>query len=52
MDTLQDLLDDLSVPIVGGLPLGHVDDPVPVPLGAPAVLDADTGQLSVEALVR
>lgn len=52
VDTLHDLLDDLGVPILGGLPLGHVDDPVPVPLGVPAVLDADAGRLSVEALVR
>jgi muramoyltetrapeptide carboxypeptidase len=52
MDTLHDLLDDLGVPILGGLPLGHLADPVPVPLGVPAVLDADRGQRSVEALVR
>jgi len=52
VDTLHDLLGDLGVPILGGLPLGHVPDPVPVPLGVPAVLDADAGQLSVEALVR
>lgn len=52
VDTLHDLLDDLGVPILGGLPLGHIDDPVPLPLGVPAVLDADAGQLSTEALVR
>ena len=51
-DTLHDLLDDLGVPILGGLPLGHLDDPVPVPLGVPAVLDAGTGRLRVEAPVR
>ena len=52
VDTLHDLLDDLGVPILGGLPLGHLPNPVPVPLGVPAVLDADAGQLTVEALVR
>ena len=52
VDTLHDLLDDLGVPLLGGLPLGHPPDPVPVPLGVPAVLDADAGQLAVEALVR
>lgn len=52
LDTLHDLLDDLGVPIVGGLPLGHLDDSVPVPLGVPAVLDADSGRLGVETLVR
>jgi muramoyltetrapeptide carboxypeptidase len=52
IDTLHDLLDDLSVPILGGLPLGHVDDPMLVPLGVPAVLDADAGQLIVDPAVR
>lgn len=48
VDTLHDLLDDLGVPVLGGLPLGHVDDPVPVPLGVPAVLDADRGTLVID----
>jgi muramoyltetrapeptide carboxypeptidase len=52
VDTLQDLLGDLGVPILGGLPLGHLPDPVPVPLGVPAVIDADAGQLTVGALVH
>ncbi|WP_205707471.1 LD-carboxypeptidase [Kineococcus vitellinus] len=52
VDVLHDLLDDLGVPILGGLPLGHLPDPVPVPLGVPAVLDADTGRLTVDALTR
>jgi muramoyltetrapeptide carboxypeptidase len=52
LDTLHDLLDDLGVPVLGGLPLGHVDDPVPVPLGVPAVLDADRGTLVVDPLVQ
>lgn len=52
MNVLHDLLDDLGVPILGGLPLGHINDPVPIPLGVPAVIDADVGQLTIEALVR
>ena len=52
LDTLHDLLDDLGVPILGGLPLGHVDHPVPVPLGVPAVLDAGARRLEVHPLVR
>jgi muramoyltetrapeptide carboxypeptidase len=52
LDTLHDLLDDLGVPILGGLPLGHVENPFPVPLGIPAVLDADAGRLEIQALVR
>ena len=51
-DVLHDLLDDLGVPVLGGLPLGHLPDPVPVPLGVPALLDADAGRLTVDALVR
>ncbi|WP_432563550.1 S66 peptidase family protein [Kineococcus sp. SYSU DK003] len=51
-DVLHDLLDDLGVPILGGLPLGHLPDPVPVPLGVPTVLDADAGRLTVDAAVR
>ena len=52
LDVLHDLLDDLGVPILGGLPLGHLEDPVPVPVGVPAVLDADAGRLTVDAMVR
>lgn len=52
LDTLHDLLDDLGVPLLGGVPTGHLDDPVPVPLGVPAVLDADAGRLVVQPLVR
>lgn len=50
-DVLHDLLDDLGVPVLGGLPLGHLPDPVPVPRGVPAVLDADAGLLTVDAPV-
>ncbi|MEZ0491392.1 LD-carboxypeptidase [Kineococcus sp. TBRC 1896] len=52
LDTLHDLLDDLGVPVLGGIGTGHLDDPVPVPLGVPAVLDADAGRLDVQPLVR
>jgi muramoyltetrapeptide carboxypeptidase len=51
-ETLRDLLDDLGVPILGGLPIGHVENPVPVPLGVPAELDADAGRLTVAPAVR
>ncbi|MBC3761278.1 hypothetical protein H7K62_06190 [Quadrisphaera sp. RL12-1S] len=52
LDTLHDLLDDLGVPLLGGLPLGHLPDPVPVPVGVPAVLDAGAGTLVVAPAVR
>lgn len=45
---LRDHLSQLGVPIVGGLPLGHGDQPATVPLGATAVLDAKVGTLTVE----
>ena len=49
---LLSTLDDLGVPVLGGLPFGHIGDPVPVPLGVPAVLDADAGQLTVDSTVQ
>lgn len=45
---LEDHLSGLNVPILGGLPLGHGDRPVTVPLGAMATLDATAGTLVVE----
>jgi muramoyltetrapeptide carboxypeptidase len=51
LDVLHHHLAGLAVPILGGLPLGHVDDLVTVPLGVPAVLDADTGELVVGSAV-
>jgi len=32
-------LGDLGVPVLAGLPCGHVDEPIELPLGARAVLD-------------
>lgn len=47
-----DVLGDLGVPILGDLGFGHGDDPITVPLGVPAELDADAGtlRLAVPAL--
>lgn len=49
VDTLRDHFDALGVPVLGGLPLGHVEDLVTVPLGTRAVLDVDRGRLTVES---
>lgn len=49
VDVLRDRLDQLGVPILGGLPLGHACG---VPLGADAVLDADAGTLTIGPGVR
>ena len=43
---LADRLGDLGVPVGAGLPAGHVDDHLELPLGAPVRLDADAGTLT------
>jgi muramoyltetrapeptide carboxypeptidase len=47
VDTLRDHFDAFGVPVLGGLPLGHVEDLVTVPLGTAATLDVDRGRLTV-----
>ena len=47
IDVLKGHLHALEVPILGGLPLGHGDDPQSVLVGAPATLDAGTGRLQI-----
>jgi muramoyltetrapeptide carboxypeptidase len=37
---------------LGGLPIGHGEHPIALPIGTQAVLDADTGTLTVTAGVR
>jgi muramoyltetrapeptide carboxypeptidase len=44
---LRDHFDRFEVPILGGLPLGHGDRPLSVPIGAMALLDADNRRLTV-----
>jgi muramoyltetrapeptide carboxypeptidase len=48
VDVLVERLGDLGVPVLGGLPLGHGDAPLSVPMGVPAVLDAAAGTLVAE----
>jgi muramoyltetrapeptide carboxypeptidase len=50
LDVLHDRLGSLGVPIVAGLPLGHLENPVSVPLGVECVLDADAGTLTADRL--
>lgn len=52
LDVLRDRLGRLNVPILGGLPIGHGDNPRALPIGTRAILDADNGTLTVEAGVR
>lgn len=49
---LDEHLGALGVPVVHGLPIGHGDHQVAVPLGVPARLDATTGTLTVEPACR
>jgi len=51
IDVLQDRLSRLGVPILGGLPIGHGNDPIAIPLGTLATLDADAGTLQVSPAV-
>lgn len=47
LNVLHDRLDNLGVPILAGLPLGHGDNPRTVPLGVECQLDADSRVLTV-----
>lgn len=52
-EVLRTRLEPLGVPIVYGLPIGHVKSKMTVPVGTMAELDADEGRLSlIEASVR
>jgi muramoyltetrapeptide carboxypeptidase len=47
-DVLQERLGTLGIPVLSGVPAGHVDDNMPLPLGADVELDADAGTLAFE----
>ncbi len=52
-EVLRTYLEPLGVPVVAGLPFGHVDDQWTLPVGVRARLDADAGTLDLlEAGVR
>lgn len=44
---VSDVLGGLDVPILADLGFGHCPDPITVPLGVPAELDADAGKLTL-----
>jgi muramoyltetrapeptide carboxypeptidase len=52
IDILRDRFGLLHVPILGGLPIGHGKNPIAVPIGTRATLDADAGILTVAAGVQ
>ncbi|MBM2615518.1 LD-carboxypeptidase [Actinoplanes sp. LDG1-06] len=42
----------LGIPVLGGLPFGHIDDMICMPLGTPATIDTEAGTLTVESGAR
>ncbi|MBB6545300.1 S66 peptidase family protein [Nonomuraea rubra] len=50
-DVLRDRLCGLGVPVLGGLPAGHADDPPTIPLGSEATIDTYAGTLVVQPAV-
>jgi muramoyltetrapeptide carboxypeptidase len=52
IDVLRDRFSLLNVPILGGLPIGHGDNPIAVPIGTMATLDADSGTLTITPGVK
>jgi muramoyltetrapeptide carboxypeptidase len=51
-DVLRDRLGDLGVPVLGGLPIGHGQGQVTVPVGTPATMDVAAGVLTVDPAVQ
>ena len=47
VDLLRDHLEQLKVPVLGGLPLGHGQQPQSTLVGSMALLDAAAGALTV-----
>jgi len=45
---LAERLSDLGIPVLAGVPAGHVDDNLELPLGAVAEVDAAAGTLTFE----
>jgi muramoyltetrapeptide carboxypeptidase len=47
-DVLRDRFGSLRVPVVSGLPFGHIEQKLTLPVGIRATLDADAGTLSID----
>lgn len=47
-EIVVDCLSEASIPILAGIPAGHAEPNLTLPLGVPAVLDADGHTLSIE----
>lgn len=51
VEVLRDRVAGLGVPILSGLPIGHLPGQVCVPLGTTATIDTDAGTLTAESAV-
>ncbi|MET8093747.1 LD-carboxypeptidase [Micromonospora sp. NPDC005220] len=51
VDVLTELLGDLGVPVLGGLPIGHGPNQLTVPVGTEATLDTTTATLTTTPAV-
>jgi muramoyltetrapeptide carboxypeptidase len=51
IDVLRDKFEILDVPVLAGLPVGHLADPVTVPLGVDCSLDTDSRELTCSQAV-
>ena len=52
VDVLTEHLSTWAVPVLGGLPIGHGQDQLTVPLGVTARLDPEAGTLTARSAVR
>lgn len=52
IEVLRSHFDHLSIPILGGLPIGHGANARTIPIGTRAVLDADAGTLQITVGAR
>lgn len=46
-EVLLDRLSSLNIPVIYGLPIGHIDDNATLPFGIPAELDVNAGRLTI-----
>lgn len=47
-EVIDEILGKFDIPVLSGLTIGHTGDQLTLPLGVPATLDADRGELVIE----
>jgi muramoyltetrapeptide carboxypeptidase len=48
LSLVKEIISDLNIPVWTGLPIGHGSRNIPLPIGAPAFIDAERGLLSID----